>query len=196
MDKPAMIDYPINEFIQGRWSPRAFSEQTISKEDLHVLLEAARWAPSCYNDQPWHFIVATREEREEFDRMLNCLMPGNKVWAEKAAVLMLAVARKTFARNGKPNRYHKYDTGQAVAAITIQAVELGIRTHQMAGFNADRARETYEIPEGYVPLTAIALGYSGDPEELTEDLRQTELGERKRKPQSEFVFKGEWEGEF
>jgi nitroreductase len=192
MDKPAPADHPIHEIVRDRWSPRAFGDRSIPSSELATILEAARWAPSAFNDQPWYFMVATRDDPEEFARMLECLVEANRIWAKDAAVLAISVARTSYAHNGSPYRHAYYDTGQAVAAMTLQATALGIRAHQMAGFDVDRTRETYAIPDGYDPVTAIAFGFPGDAGTLPEKLRQAETAERTRRPLPETVFRDRW----
>jgi nitroreductase len=192
MDKPAPVDHPVADPIRERWSPRAFGTRSLTLHEWRSLFEAARWAPSCYNAQPWYFLVATREEPGEFAKMLECLVPQNREWARQAAALVLAVARLGFRHKDSLNRHALYDTGQAVALLSIQATTLGIRVHQMAGFSAEKAREVYDIPEDHEAVTAIALGDPGDPEDLSEKLRAAELAERTRRPQTEFVFAGKW----
>ena len=182
----------VHELIRRRWSPRAFSSRPVEREKLLSVLEAARWAPSSFNGQPWSFLVATKDDPAEFDRMLSCLVPQNQVWAKAAPVLMISVAKPHFEHNGKPNRHAWYDTGQAVAFLTLQATALDLGVHQMAGFSADKARELYAIPETAEPASAIALGYPGDPNSLDEKLRERELAPGKRKPLKEFVFAGRW----
>jgi nitroreductase len=193
MEKPAPADHDVHELIRKRWSPRAFSSTPVGDPELRSLLEAARWAASCFNEQPWRFIVARRENQAEFDRLVSCLSENNQRWAKDSAVLMLSVASKTFAKNGKPNRHALHDVGLAAAQLTLQASALGLAVHQMAGFSTERARELFAIPEDFEPVAAIAIGYPGNPDELPEDLRERELGERSRKPHSEFVFAGKWE---
>ena len=195
MEKPADNQHPIHEIIRNRWSPRAFSERPIANEPLLSLLEAARWSPSCFNDQPWHFILAQKEAPETFDKMLFCLSEQNQTWAKHAAVLMLAVARDRFAHNGKKNRHARYDTGQAVAALTLQATALGIRAHQMAGFSPEKSRETFGIPADHEAITAIALGYPGNIDMLPKGLQDQERKERFRRPLGEFVFSTQWNRE-
>jgi nitroreductase len=184
--------HPVHELIRRRWSPRAFSSRPVEREKLLSVLEAARWAPSSFNGQPWSFLVATKDDRAEFERMLSCLVPQNQVWAKAAPVLMISVAKTHFEHNGKPNRHAWYDTGQAVAFLTLQATALDLGVHQMAGFSADKVRELYAIPETAEPASAIALGYVGDPNSLDEKLRERELAPGKRKPLKEFVFLGRW----
>ena len=192
MSRLAKTDYPIHELLQKRWSPRAFADTPVEPDKLKRLLEAARWAPSSNNEQPWHYIVATKDEPEEFGRLLACLVEKNQSWAKAAPVLMLSVASTVFARNGKPNRHALHDVGQAVADLTMQATSLGLFVHQMAGFSVEKARETYGIPETAEPVAAMAVGYLGDPNVLPPDLREREMALSGRKPIGEFVFSGVW----
>jgi nitroreductase len=194
MDKPATHGHPIHPLIAARWSPRAFEDREVPGSALNSVFEAARWAPSCFNEQPWNFIVARRQDGEEFERMLGCLVEGNRSWAKGAQVLMITVARMSFAHNGKPNRHAYHDLGLAVGTLSVQATELGLSLHQMAGFDADRAREVYGIPEGFEAVTAIALGYPGSPESLPDGLRDRETAPRERKPMASFVHAGRWDG--
>lgn len=193
-EKPAQTDYPINELMRRRWSPRAFEEERpVERETMLTLLEAARWAPSCFNDQPRHFLVFDRSDAESLERARACLTPGN-AWALKAPVLMLSVARETFEQNGKPNRWAQHDTGLATENLLLQAVELGLAAHPMAGYDADRVRGEFGIPDGFTPIAMIAIGYPyrGKPEELDEKLRVKELASRDRKPVDKIAFAGLW----
>jgi nitroreductase len=132
------------------------------------------------------------ENADEFERLLDCLVESNALWARHAPVLMLSIAKLNFERNGKPNRHAFHDVGQAAASLTLQATALGLVVHQMAGFRAAKAREQFNIPEGYEPVAAIAVGYQGEPESLPEDLRERELAERTRRPLESFVFNTQW----
>ncbi len=190
MEKPADAAWPIEELIRRRWSPRAFAERAIEPEKLARLFEAVRWSASCYNDQPWSFIVATRDETVEFARLLSCLIEGNQAWATRAGVLMVSVARLNFAHSGQPNRHAIHDVGLATAQLMLQATAMGLFAHAMAGFHPDKVRELYGVPEGYEPVAAIAAGYPGDPAVLSESQRQREVAPRTRKTQQEFVFRG------
>ena len=192
MRKLAETRYPIHELLRERWSPRAFADRMVEPEELRSLLEAARWAPSSFNEQPWSFIVATKEHPGDYERLLSCLVEGNIRWAQHAPVLMLSVAKLAFERNQKPNRHAFHDVGLAVENLVIQGMALGLFVHQMAGFHVDRAREVYGIPEGYEPVAAMAIGYLDDLSRLPDDLRERELAPRIRKPLEAFVFSGHW----
>lgn len=192
MEKPADAQYPILDLLRRRWSPRAFADRLVEPEKLRGLLEAARWAPSSYNEQPWSFLVATKDDPENFQRLLSCLVEGNQAWAQFAPVLMISIARLNFAQNGQPNRHAFHDVGLAAENLVIQAMALDLMVHQMAGFYPDKAREVFRIPPGYEPVAAIAAGYPGEPDRLPEKLRQRELAPRTRKMLREFVFGGEW----
>jgi nitroreductase len=192
MERPAQTAHPIHDLLRCRWSPLAFADRALTAEQLGSLLEAARWAPSCYNEQPWSFIVATRDQPAEFDRLASCLVEANQVWARQAPVLMLSVARLRFDRNGQENRHAWYDVGQAAAHLTFQAAALGLYVHQMAGFSPEKARELFGIPATHEPVSALALGYYGEHDHLPENLRQRERGPRQRKALRNFVFTGRW----
>lgn len=193
MEKPAQTTYPIHEVLERRWSPRAFDIRPIEPEKLRSLFEAARWTASSSNEQPWYFILACRSNPEDFEKAAACLVPGNRVWAQNAPALIFALARKAFAKNGQPNRVALYDLGQAVANLVMQATSLGLSVHQMAGIEIETVRETYGVPAGFEPVTAMAIGYPGDPETLPEDLRRRELAPRSRKPFEKFVFSRHWD---
>lgn len=196
IDKSAQTEYPIEDLLRQRWSPLAFSDRMVEPEKLHTLLEAARWAASSFNEQPWSFIVATSDNQTEFERLLSVLAEGNQEWARNAPILMLSVAKLHFERNGKQNRHAFHDVGAASATLAIQAAVVGLFIHQMAGFDVAKAQEIYSIPSGYEPVAAIALGYIGDPQTLSEKLLQREKALRTRKPLEEFVFSGSWNQTF
>jgi len=193
MEKPAETGHPIHELLARRWSPHAFAERAVEREKLASLLEAARWAPSSYNEQPWVFIVATKDEPEEYSRLLSCLVEGNQRWAKSAPVLMLSVAKLNFDRGGKPNAHAWHDVGLAAMSLVVQATALGLWVHQMAGIEPEKARELYRIPEGWEAVAGFALGYYGDANALSDRLRQRETAPRSRKPLESFVFTGQWE---
>jgi nitroreductase len=174
----------IHGLLAKRWSPRTFSSRPVEPEKLTQLFEAARWAPSCYNAQPWSFIVATREDAEGYNRLLSTLMEANRQWATQAPVLILAVAKLDFDHVARPNRHAFYDLGQAVADLTVQATALGLSIHQMGGFDPAAARELFAVPKGYEPVSVLALGYQEGP--------PIDPAARTRKPLADFVFSGSW----
>lgn len=192
MEKPAPAQFPIHELLRRRWSPHSFDARPVPRETMNGLLEAARWAPSCFNEQPWSFIIATKENPAEFERMLECLVEGNRVWAKTAPVLMITVASLRFAHSGKPNRHALHDVGAAMADLTLQAMSEGIFVHQMAGIDIEKARATYGIPATHEAVAGVALGYPGDVNALPEGVRQRTLAPRSRKPMEQFVFSGAW----
>ena len=187
-DQKASRDYPVHPLLAERRSLRAFSPKTVEPEILGSLLEAARWAPSCANEQPWSFIVAAKNDKPEFERLLGCLIEFNLDWAQHAPVLILSVARMIFQSTGKPNRHAFHDVGQAIASLTVQATASGLVVHQMAGFDVEKARREFSIPQDHEPVAVTAIGYPGSPEDLPDKLRQKELAPRQRKALAEFVF--------
>lgn len=189
--KPAETSAAIHELIRHRWSPRAFDPRAVEPEKLRSLFEAARWASSSYNAQPWYFIVGTKEDSENYKRVLDTFVEFNQGWAKQAPVVALSVAKLTFD-DGKSNRHAFHDVGQAAANLTIQAEALGLSVHQMAGIDAEKARKLFNIPADYEAVAGMALGYAGDPSSLPEELRKRELAPRQRKPLDTFVFTGEW----
>lgn len=192
MKNPAPTHHPVHDLILHRWSPRAFSPEPIPTPVLRSLFEAARWSPSSNNEQPWAFIVATKDDPELYAKVLGTLVEFNQGWAKSAPVLALAVSELAFARNGKPNRNAFYDTGAAVAHLTLEATDRGLSIHQMAGFDHAKAAEVFHIPAGWEAIAALAIGYPGDPSSLPEPLRQREVAPRERKPLASFVMGAEW----
>lgn len=191
--KIADPDHPVLPQIAERWSPYILQPRPVEPEKLKSCLEAARWAASSYNEQPWAFIVAERTNTAEFETMLGCLMEANQAWAKQAGVLIITCISTRFSRNQNPNRVAMHDLGMATANFSLQAVELGLVTHHMAGVNLSVCRQTYEIPEAWEPVTAIAVGYAGTEEDaLDPSFVDRDSGSRSRKPQSEFVFHGKF----
>ncbi len=183
--------HPVLDVIAERWSPRAFDPRPIEPGTLRSLFEAARWAASCFNEQPWAYVVVGREDAR-FEAALGCLAERNRLWARNAGALVFACARQRFERNDKPNRWASHDLGQATAHLALQAQSMGVAVHQMGGFSAEAAREIFGIPEGTDPVAAIAIGYPGRVEDLDETFRAKEGAPRERKPQEEFVFESAW----
>jgi len=186
MEKPAPSDRPILDLIRRRWSPRAFSNRPVPREILATLFEAGRWAPSCYNEQPWRYLVATGDDPAGLACANDVLAAGNG-WAHAAPVLVLSLARMSFTHNGEPNPHAWHDVGAASSYIFLQATQMGLYMHEMAGFDRERAREAYAIPAGWEPVAMIAIGYEGTVDALTEKQRAAERSERKRGPLAEMV---------
>ena len=189
MNKSAQNQYPINALSKGRWSPRAFSNQPVEPGQLKSILEAARWSASAGNEQPWYFMVGIHPD-ETWMKLFDTLMEGNKTWVGSVPVLLLSIRKKTRGEKNEENGYSSYDTGQSVAHLSIEAMNHGLYVHQMAGFFPEKAVLHFQIPQDYQPLTVIAIGYPGDPESLTGDLKKYELAIRSRKSFDEFVFSG------
>ncbi len=190
--KKPSTDHPINAFLTERWSPYAFAERSVSTSDICSLFEAARWAPSSYNEQPWSYIVATKEIPGEFERVLSCLVEVNQAWAKAAPVLALGVTKLKFSHNNTDNRVAVHDLGLASGNLVTEATTRGLSVHQMAGILPDRVRELYGLPKNVEAWTALAIGYKGDSQKLPDALKQRDLAPRQRKPLSQFVFTGKW----
>jgi nitroreductase len=192
MMKTADNKYQLNPLIRKRWSTRAFDVRPVESGEICSLLEAARWAPSSYNEQPWRFFVGSRDLTPHALTLLqDLLLPGNS-WAKNAPVLILTVAKPDFSHNGEPNRHWQHDVGLATENIVLQAEALGLVTHQMAGFQVQKAIDTLMIPPGYEPMSIIAVGYPGDPESLPEELKTRERAPRSRRMLQEMVFSDQW----
>jgi nitroreductase len=192
MQKEAVTDHPVHELIRNRWSPRAFADKPIPEDVLRSLFEAARWAPSSNNEQPWAYLIASKDDEVNFDKTLGTLVEFNAGWAKNAAALAIAVAKLAFANNHAPNRNAQYDTGAATALLSMEATARGLMVHQMAGFHPEKARQAFAIPEEWEPIAAIAIGYPGDPDSLPPKLKDRELAPRTRKPIRDFVMTGSW----
>lgn len=193
------------ETIDGRWeralhpliarrrSTRSFSEKPVATEKLRSILDAARWAPSSSNIQPWRFIIVTKEQPQKFQLLLNLLAEQNKVWAAKAPILILSVAKLTNDAGDRPNKFALHDVGLASANMTFQATALGLAVHQMGGFNTEKAKTMLNIPIDFEPVTMIALGYEDTINHMPQSLRERELLPRVRKDLSEITFDGMWD---
>ncbi|MDX8388030.1 MAG: nitroreductase family protein [Ghiorsea sp.] len=188
------IEQPTHELFGKRWSPRAFDlAKKVSKQDVLSCIEAARWAPSCFGEEPWRFIVCDKEDdAQAWQKLLSCLAPKNQEWAEHAQVLMVACTNTKFSHNGNENGWAEYDAGAASVSLCLQATALGLSTHQMGGFDGEAVRESFAVPVDYKPMAAIALGYQGDVTLLGEDFRAAEQATRQRKPLAEIALYGGW----
>jgi nitroreductase len=178
-DNPQLLDV-----IRRRWSPRSFNDVEAEPWKLRTLFEAAGWAASCFGEEPWRFIVASRADRAQFDRLLGLLVPKNQDWARHAGALAISFGKKTFSRNGSPDRFGLHDTGTAFGQLSLEAVALGLQVHGMGGFDAERTRLEFAVPDDFEVGAAIAIGYlDGD---------NAPPDGRKRKPLAEIVFSGAW----
>ncbi len=196
MQKPAVTNLPIAGIIKNRWSPRAFSDRPVETEKLQILFEAARWSASCFNEQPWRFIVGVKGRNSTYDKIFNTLATGNQEWCQSVPVLIGVFGKSHFSRNNKPNNWYQYDAGQAAATLAIQATALDLFVHPMAGFDPDKLIEAFSVPEEYEAITIIAVGYPGEVKFLSDSLKEMELSERKRKGLEEIVFSERWEKSF
>lgn len=188
----AKTDYPVHDLIAERWSPYSFDASMLPDSDLRSLFEAARWAPSSYNEQPWHYIVAVRQDETAFERMLSCLNEGNQIWARSASALALGVAKLKLDRNGRDNPSALHDLGLASATLLFEATSRGLCVHQMIGILPDRARKLYGVPEDFQILTGLAIGYPAEPELLPDHLRERDLSRRPRRALKTFLHEERW----
>lgn len=186
-------NHPIHELLSSRWSPYTFdADKSVEPDDLRSLFEAARWAMSAYNAQPWRYIVANRATDEAlWNQVLACLVEGNRPWAMHAPVLALGLTQQNFEHNGKPNGTAQHDLGAASAHLTIEATSRGLVVHQMSGILADTIRSNFDLPDKLQPLTALAIGYAGPNEKLEADFAKRDERPRERKPFSDIVLRGE-----
>lgn len=191
--KDANPAHDIMDELSHRWSPYGFSDRRVEPETIRSLFEAARWAPSAFNEQPWRYIVATKDDPQQFAKVLACMVESNQAWAKHAYLIGLGVARMKFTRNEKSNRVAFHDLGQASANLTVQAIHCGLRVHQMGGILPDQARELFEIPEQFEAVTGIVVGYTAELESLSDEFRERDTTPRARRPIEQFVFGETWE---
>ena len=180
-------DHEIAATFLNRWSPRAFSSQPVEDEKLMQILEAARWAASSYNEQPWRFLLARTPD--DVAKFLDLLVPQNQVWAKDAPVLLFIAAKKTFSHNGQPNATHHYDSGTASGYMTFQAEQVGLISHGMVGFDAEKARTVLNVPDDFVVMAAYAIGYHGEKSQLPLEVQEREVPSSRR-PLQESIFEG------
>ncbi|MCC3154674.1 nitroreductase family protein [Hymenobacter sp. BT770] len=188
-----VLESPILPVLAQRRSPRAYSTQPVPADVLKQVFAAASSAASCFGEQPWRYLVGTRATSPEaYNKILSSMGEFNQVWAKSAPVLVVSIAKLHFSHDDNPNRHALHDVGQATATLAIQAAELGLQVHQMAGFSIDKVRTAFGLPAGYEPVAVFTLGYPGDPASLPDGLRDKEIAPRVRKPLAEFMFEGEW----
>ena len=194
LDRPATTTLPAHDLLKRRWSPRAFDpNRPVTREQLKVLLEAGRWAPSCNGDEPWRYLIWDKgRDPQGWQKAYDCLNENNKKWVKNVPLLMLSCAGSAFEATGKPNRWTQHDTGAASVSMALQAVAMGLVVHQMGGWDADKARAAFAIPAEYTPMAMIAVGYQASPEILDDETKAKEMRPRARKPVAERFFEGGW----
>ncbi|MBL8892140.1 MAG: nitroreductase family protein [Planctomycetaceae bacterium] len=190
--KFANPDHPILEVLSQRFSPYVYADRTVAEADLRSLFEAARWAASSYNEQPWRFILATKADPVQYQRVFSCLVEPNQAWAKAAPVLAIGCYMLNFSRNGKPNGCAAHDLGLAVGNLSAEATARGLAVHPMGGILPDRVKSEFKLPEGVTPLIGLAIGYAAAPSDIPENMQGQELSPRTRKPLGEIVFGGQW----
>lgn len=181
----------LNKLIKNRYSPRAFSSQKVEDEKIELLIEAARWAASSFNGQPARFIIG-KKGTEDYDRIFETLVPKNQLWNKPVPLLILTLVKTMNSHRNTPNIYAQHDLGLAIGNLSLQAMEMGLYVHQMAGFDKSAATEIFDIPEDFRPITVISVGYLGRIEKLPEDLRRIEQAPRSRREYDQLVFSGDW----
>ncbi len=194
MQKPAITQVPINATLANRWSGRAYdATKVVSREQTVALLEAARWAPSCFGDEPWRFIVWDKNtDAAAWQQAFDCLVPGNQSWVKDAPLLLLVCADTLFNHNQQPNRWAQYDTGAAAENLCLQASSMNLMAHQMGGFSADQARAAFAIPAQYTLMAMVAVGYAADITTVEGEALAREMAARKRRPIGELFFSHKW----
>jgi nitroreductase len=193
-DRLAQTSKPIHDLLARRWSPRAFDPmRPVSREQLKVLLEAGRWAPSCNGDEPWRYLIWDKgRDPQGWQKAFDCLSENNKKWVKNVPLLMLSCAGSTFQATGKPNRWTQHDTGAASVSMALQATAMGLMVHQMGGWDVDKARAAFDIPAEYTPMAMIAVGYQTGPEILDDETKAKEMRPRARKPVADRFYEGGW----
>jgi len=192
--KNASTRYPINELIGKRWSGRAYDpERTLTDQQIISLLEAARWAPSCFGDEPWRYIVCNRVTHPDAWQMaLETLNESNRVWVSNAPVIILGFANTVMKHNGKPNRWGEYDTGAATMSLCLQATAMGMMLHQMGGYDVDKVRTSFKVPDTFTPMAILSIGYQLPVDSIPDALKEREMAPRIRRPLEENCFVASW----
>ena len=188
MSKSSEYEFHVVDLIKQRRSRRPYSPKGIEQEKINSLFEAARWAPSSNNEQPWVYLYATKEQPELWNKIFETLLEGNKIWAKHAPLLILAMSRNNFVSNGMPNGSAKFDLGAANMLLSLQATELGLNVHQLGGFEKQKAIDTLNIPHTHDPVVVLAVGYLGEIDVLPDFLKHREAAERERYTQEFFVM--------
>lgn len=194
LEKRAQTKVPIHDIIAKRWSPCAFEgSKVVKREELLALLEAARWTPSCYGDQPWRYIVCDKKTNlSGWVKLLSCLADANQVWAKNAPLLILVTCINNFSHNGRANRWASYDTGASMENLILQAVSMGLMAHPMGGFDVTKVGEIFNIPPDFTAMSVVAVGHQAEPSTLDSSLKERELAARERLPLDKLFFEGDW----
>ncbi len=194
MKKPAITQVPIDSTLAERWSGRAYDpDKVVSRDQVIALLEAARWAPSCFGDQPWRFIVWDKKVNPyAWAKAFDCIVPGNQSWAKDSQLLFLIISDSLFGHNQQPNRWAQYDTGAAAENLCLQAASMGLMAHQMGGFDSTKARVGFGVPEQYTLMAMLSVGYPADQGTLSGEVLEREVAPRKRKELGELFFTEHW----
>lgn len=193
MNKPAPTSLKLLEEIKNRWSPRAFSNKQVEQDKLERIFEAARWSASCFNEQPWRFLIGVKGQDDTWEKIFGTLAEGNQVWCESVPVLVMLITKKSFSHTNRVNKWAEYDLGQTAAYISIQAMTEGLYVHQMAGFDSALAQKSFSIPNDFEIKTIMAIGYYGDINDLPGDIQKSETGDRIRKDLKMIIYSGNWE---
>lgn len=194
IQKPADTEQPIEKVLAERWSGRAFDATVpVTDEQITALLEAARWAPSCFGDAPWRYLICNKfRDEAAWQKAFDALAPGNQEWAQNAPILILAASVPTFSQNDKVNRWSGYDTGAASISLCLQATAMGLMSHQMGGFDAEKMHQSFAIPDDIHMWSMIATGHPAALDSLTEEQMERELKERARRPLQQQFFHSNW----
>ena len=186
------LNTEINHLLNKRWSPRSFDSQELTDSEITKLFEAIRWSPSAFNEQPWHFIYADRRDMKAFKNVHSCLAEGNQSWTINSSMLIITFVKTAFDRNGKSNAFAAHDLGGASANMTIQALDMDLYVHQMAGIQKDVIHKKFKVPLGWEPLTMLAVGHLGPSDDLDDRLRKGEEGEQIRHGLTEIYSMNKW----
>jgi nitroreductase len=194
IQKPADTAQPIEKVMAERWSGRAYDPTVmVTAEEITALCEAARWAPSCFGDEPWRYLVCDKNsDLDAWEKLLSALVPGNQEWAKNAPVLIVTASVPNFSQNDKPNRWSGYDTGAASISLCLQATAMGLMSHQMGGFDDKMLRESFNIPADIHIWSVIAIGHQAALDNLSEEQLERELSPRKRRPVEQAFFMNKW----
>lgn len=182
------INHPVHSLIRKRWSPRSFADRPVEGDKINSLFEATRWAASSMNEQPWRFIYATKSETDLYNKLFDCLAEGNKTWVKSAPLLIMTLMKPNHAYKNMPNKWAMHDLGLAIGNLTLQATSMDLYIHNIAGFSVNKAKKNFNIPSQFEPVTMIAVGYLGNPDQLPNELKNREVAQQERKQIDELIL--------